>query len=530
MGGPNLAQVFEAAASRWPDRPAVVDADGVPQTYAELNRRAGALARFFVDAGVSRGDRIGLALRKSPEAITAMLAALKCGAAYVPLDVIAPAARNQRLLAACDIRAVVGNDDVGSFLSDDVVAGLRAVVGGNHLVHAGLRSMPFEDAVSAGASAPALVESAGRDDVAYIIHTSGSTGEPKGAMITHGNACAFVDWCAREYVVTPDDRFSGFSPLFFDPSVIDVYVALSSGASVHLISDEVGKSPKRLSALIADRRLTVWTSTPSALMMLMQFGGLGTDDSWSPRLVAFGGEVFPVKHLRALQRCWPSAALMNMYGPTETTTACTFARLPAVISEERSTPFPIGTPCSHCRALVLDESGREVASGGTGELHISGPSVFPGYWRRPEETAAAFLERDGTRWYRTGDLVRIDPREGLVFVGRRDRMIKRRGFRIELAEIERALLTSSSVLEAAAVATTSGDGVTQIAAFVVLSPEATTTIVELKTFCARTLPAYMTPDRFVIVESLAKTVTAKVDHAALSRSLQAERSMPVAAR
>jgi amino acid adenylation domain-containing protein len=530
VGGPNLAHAFEAAAARWPDRPAVVDVDGLPLTYADLNRRADALARFFAAAGVRRGDRIGLVLRKSPEAITAMLAALKCGAAYVPVDVTAPVARTQRLIAACDLRAVVGNDDVGSFLSDQAAAGLRAVVGGKSLGHAGLRPVGFEEAVANGASAPPLTECAASDDVAYIIHTSGSTGEPKGVMITHRNAVAFVDWCAGEFAATPDDRFSGFSPLFFDPSVVDVYVALVSGASVHLISDEIVKSPKRLAAFVSDRRLTVWTSTPSALMMLMQFGGLGTDDSWCPRLVAFGGEVFPVKHLRALKRCWPAAALINMYGPTETTTACTFAWLPAAISEARSTPFPIGRPCSHCRALVLDDDGREVGQGGTGELHIGGPSVFPGYWRRPEETAAAFLERDGTRWYRTGDLVRIDPHEGLVFAGRRDRMIKRRGFRIELAEIERALLTLSSVVEVAAVATPSNDGATQISAFVVLDPEAMLTIVDLKTYCARTLPAYMTPDRFVIVDSLVKTATAKVDHAALGRSLQPAGGIPVSTR
>ena len=200
----------------------------------------------------------------------------------------------------------------------------------------------------------------------------------------------------------------------------------------------------------------MWYSTPSILTLLMQFGNLEAVDASSLRLVLFAGEVFPVKHLREVQRRWPAPVYYNLYGPTETN-VCTFARIPADIPADRDTPYPIGFACAHCAALVLEEDGHEVASGEEGLLYISGPSVFQGYWNRPEVNRTLFLERDGRRWYNTGDLVRWDPAEGYVYLGRRDRMVKRRGYRIELGEIERALYLHPRVREAAVIST-SGPG------------------------------------------------------------------------
>src|SRR5262249_40192163 len=208
----------------------------------------------------------------------------------------------------------------------------------------------------------------------------------------------------------------------------------------------------------------------------------------------------------------------NMYGPTETTTTCVFATIPAAIPDDRESPYPIGFPCAHCSALVLDDDGNAVAPGGEGVLYISGPSVFAGYWNRPAETDAAFVVRDGVKWYVTGDVVRWEPNEGYTFVGRKDGMVKRRGFRIELGEIERAIYLHPRIREAGVVALRDEDAGVRIVAAVACEG-ARPTLVDLKSFCASKLPPYMTPDQFVFRDQLPKTSTGKMDYQTLKREL-----------
>jgi amino acid adenylation domain-containing protein len=373
-------------------------------------------------------------------------------------------------------------------------------------------AISLHDAIEAGKSCVSAPRAT--SGVAYIIFTSGSTGVPKGAMITHGNALSFLDWCSSEFRPGEDDRFTNYSPLHFDPSVFDVYSSIKHGASVHLVADELAKRPAALAAFIAARRLTFWCSTPSALMMLLRFGELDVHDCSSLKIVAFGGEVFPARQLRELKQKWRSAAFYNLYGPTETTTACTFARIPDEIPADRAAPYPIGFPCSHCSAAILDDQGEPISAGTDGLLHISGPSVFAGYWNRPAETAASIVERDGIRWYNTGDVVRWNSTDGYTYVARKDGMVKRRGFRIEVGEIERALYLHPSTAEAAVVAVSDPDSTVTIAAFLAWSGPAPSTV-ELKTFCAKTLPAYMSPDLFIFLDRLPRTSTDKVDIQAL---------------
>jgi acyl-coenzyme A synthetase/AMP-(fatty) acid ligase len=250
-------------------------------------------------------------------------------------------------------------------------------------------------------------------------------------------------------------------------------------------------------------------------MLLLQFGELGASDVRSLRFVFFGGEIFPVKHLWELKRDWPNPAYYNFYGPTEITVACTYAKIPDVIPANREEPFPIGFPCSHCKTLVLDEKGREVAVGEEGFLHISGPSVSAGYWNRPAENATAFIYRDNARWYNTGDLVKWNPEEGFLFIGRKDRMIKRRGYRIELDEIERVLHLHPDIQEAAVVSVPDADAGVRIVAFVTPRHSAIPSMIAMKTFCSKKLPAYMSPDQFIFQDQLARTPSAKLDYETL---------------
>jgi acyl-CoA synthetase (AMP-forming)/AMP-acid ligase II len=240
--------------------------------------------------------------------------------------------------------------------------------------------------------------------------------------------------------------------------------------------------------------------------------------------VLFAGEVFPVKHLRELSRLWPHVEYFNLYGPTETN-VCTYARIELPIPDGRTAPYPIGRPCAHCETRVLDtEGGSEVETGDEGLLYVAGPSVFPGYWNRPEQNSRAFIERDGRRWYNTGDVVRLDPADGYIYLGRRDRMVKRRGFRIELGEIERGLHQHESISEAGVVCVPDAAAGARIVAYLCARTPQRPSIIEMKTFCARQLPSYMNPDVFTFLDALPRTSTDKIDYQGLARLAQAAHS------
>ena len=513
MARRNLADVLEASAARHPSRVAVVESDSRTLTYAELDKQSDALAGFLSLHGVRRGDRVGLALPKGLPAVIALFGIMKAGAAYVPIDISAPAERGRQILEECRVSALIIDTRSRAFMPASYGPVQAIVVGAPPGDSTGT---PF-DRVLGSEDVRQHVATEG-DDPAYIIYTSGSTGVPKGAVITHSNALSFIDWCSDTFAPTPDDRFSNHAPFHFDYSVLDIFLAIKHGATVYLISEDLARRPRDMARFIEHHRLTVWSSTPSALMLLVQFGDLDVCDASSLRLVTFGGEVFPPKHLRSLQQHWTSPEYFNLYGPTEITTACTFARIPSNVPDDREAPYPIGFACAHCQTLVLDETGTEVAEGAEGLLYISGPSVFAGYWNRPAETAAAFLERSGVRWYNTGDVVRWDESDGFSYVGRKDRMVKRRGFRIELGEIERALYLHPHVREAAIVSIPDDNMGLKIVAYLSCRNERPS-IVDLKSFCATKVPTYMVPDRFVFQDRLPRTSSDKVDYQALKQQL-----------
>jgi amino acid adenylation domain-containing protein len=363
--------------------------------------------------------------------------------------------------------------------------------------------------------APVAPDGAG-SDLAYILYTSGSTGRPKGVMVPHSAALAFVDWCSDAFQPAAGDRFSAHAPFHFDLSVFDLFVAIKHAATVVLIGEAVARQPRALAALVSRERISVWYSAPSALVALLEHGALERHDLSSLRLVLFAGEVFPVKHLRRLRALLPPRVrLFNLYGPTETN-VCTYYQIPPLVPEQRTEPYPIGKACPHFEARVVDADSRPVPRGGEGELLVAGDGTMLGYWGLPERTEQAFaLDADGRRFYRTGDLVTESPEGDYVFRGRRDQMVKRRGYRIELGEIEAALYSHPAVGEAAVVARDRAEQGVQICG-VLVCREQRPSIVELKAFCATTLPLYMVPDRFVYREALPRTSTGKVDYQVLA--------------
>ena len=522
----HLTDYLQASASRYPDRLAAFDPDGTALNYQELNERASRIAGFLVEHGVRPADRVGLALPKSTAALTAVFGIMKAGAAYVPVDWTGPAERIRTILKDCQVQALF-LDSSRPELAD--IAETVIWLGKDKNTNSSASIFSWDIALH---HSPLAINADARepDDLAYILYTSGSTGIPKGVMLTHRNAMSYVDWCSEVFMPSENDRFSSHAPFHFDLSILDLYVPIKHGASVHLIPDELGKNPKDLARFITSRQLTVWYSTPAILGLLAEFGDLGRQDYSQLRLVLFAGEVFPVKQLRRLAAHWPRPVYYNLYGPTETN-VCTFARIPTPVPEERTEPYPIGWPCSHCASLVVDSDGNPVTAGEEGLLFISGPSVFSGYWNRPAESAAAFLERDGTRWYNTGDVVKQDGDGGFLYVGRRDRMVKRRGYRIELDEIESCLYRHPAIKGAAVVSVPNAESGVRIVSYLAAAEDSRPSIVEMKTYCNDHLPSYMNPDVFVFVDGLPRTSTNKVDYQSLIRSFRsAEPGLPAANR
>jgi amino acid adenylation domain-containing protein len=503
-----LPQLLRDSARTYPDRRAVEDPErDNALTYGELETRSDNVREMLLRHGVRPGDRVGIYAPKSVGTVTAIFGILGARAAYVPVDAGAPPQRNAGIFEDCSIRLAIvaaslldGLRDAWTGQSPDALEDL----GDGLLLVRGVDQSGNEASTPEGEASP--------DEVAYILYTSGSTGKPKGVVHTHRSALSFIDWCSEAFQPVPDDRFSSHAPFHFDLSILDIYVPLKHGATLVLVGEDVGKQPVRLAPLIADRRITVWYSTPSILRLLAEYGRLDELDCSTLRFVLFAGEVFPVKHLRAIRKLWPQPRYFNLYGPTETN-VCTYYEIPSEFPEERTEPFPIGFACSDDRTIVVDEDDREVEPGEEGELLVSGGSVMRDYWNLPERTAQAFfVDASGMAWYRTGDVVWQSPENGYIFVGRRDRMVKRRGYRVELGEIEAALYRHPLVTEAAVTSVPDEENGVLIRAFVTLSNGSRPSLVEMKRFCMEQLPAYMIPDRFVFPGPLPKTSTDKIDY------------------
>ena len=511
-----LIRYLDDSAQRWPDRIALEEPPAAAITYRELADLSAAVCDRLRQLGVEPGDRVGICLRKSIDAVATIFGVLRAGAAYVPVDAANPPSRNAYVFHDCAVRVVVVESRTAQALRDELeqrgasprFVFLDGTGGGEPLRRALAAAAPGAGAAPAAGDS----RSPAADDLAYILYTSGSTGRPKGVMLTHRNATSFVEWASAVLEPGVEDRFSSHAPLHFDLSILDLYVPIRHGARVVLIDADTGKDPIGLGRLIAERRISVWYSTPSVLALLAQYGRLERYDHGALRAVLFAGEVFPVKHLRQVQQFWPRPRYLNLYGPTETN-VCTWYEVPGPVPPERTAPYPIGRTCSHLRTRVVDERGAVLGPGVEGELCVAGPAVMRGYWNLPENTARAFLtDETGERWYRTGDIV-VEGSDGeYTFVGRRDRMVKRRGYRIELGEIEAALYGHPEIREAAVVATSDPEAGTRITAFLSFRDGREPSLIELKRFCAEALPLYMVPDAFVTRTELPRTSTDKVDY------------------
>jgi amino acid adenylation domain-containing protein len=515
-----LPHIIQQSAERYPDHEAV-RFNGQGLSYAELDRRTDNLAHLLVDNQVKPHDRVGIFLNKSLESAVAIYGSMKAGAAYVPLDPMAPVSRLKLVVEDCGIRHLVTHElkTAAVRLLLEACPRLECVVGLAAHEFPAVRFISW-DTVNALSEAPPslrLVES----DLAYIMYTSGSTGRPKGMMHTHHSGLSYARMAAHVYGVHADDRLSNHSPLHFDMSTFDYFSGPLRGATTVVIPEAYTKFPANMSKLVEDERLTIWYSVPFALIQMLLYGALETRDWSHLRWVLFGGEPFPPKHLNALMRHLPHARFSNVYGPAEVN-QCTYYHVPP-LSEGHDEQVPIGNIWDNAEGLIVDESDQPVPDGEVGELLVRTPTMMRGYWGRPDMTARSLYRRMSAEhceevFYRTGDLVQRLPSGDLRFLGRKDRQIKTRGYRVELDEVEMALSRHPQVDENAVYALPLAEGSTTIEAAVILKPAATTTPLELKTHLAVHLPPYAVPRTVHVLADFPRTASGKIDRRALMQA------------
>ncbi|MEZ4361200.1 MAG: amino acid adenylation domain-containing protein [Kofleriaceae bacterium] len=505
-----------AAAKRRPDAVAVIGERRL--TYAELDASSNAFARALWRHHAERGDRIALWLPKSSASVIAAYGALKAGCAYVPLDPEQPGTRAAAILGDAEPTVLVTDAaHLGQLsargLPDSLVVIVLVDAEGPAL--AKIPVVPLE-AFTRGPAEP-LADAAEPDDLAILLYTSGSTGVPKGVRITFRNLHPFVSWAIREMDLREHDVFANHAGLHFDLSTFDLFAAAAVGAAVWLVTESEARAPDALASGLARHGVTIWYSVPSILCLLLAAGGLDEAPARALRYVLFAGEVFPIKQLRELRARLPEAALYNLYGPTETN-VCTYHRVDAR-AMARESPVPIGRPLDALEAWIVDERGEPCGDGEIGELIIRGPCVTPGYWRRTGYAAEADHQREV---HPTGDLVSIEAGE-YVYRGRKDRMVKLNGFRVELGEIEAALLQHEGIAEAAVITARAADVTRLVAFYAPPSAHAGLSLLQMKAHCRDRLPRYMIPHALTRLERLPRNANGKVDLVRLAELAAAPR-------
>ena len=498
------ADAFAAAARDRRAAPALLWAGGGVTTFEELDRQSNRVARLLLDRGARRDGTVCLSLEKSPLAYAALLGCLKIGVPYFFLDPANPAARTRAMLARCRPSLAIVDAGVSPAPFDCAVLDARDAAGAD------------DD----GVEAPWRF---GGADPAYIMFTSGSTGEPKGVTISHDNLLHFMEWSRRELGTTPSDVFSNVNPLFFDNSVFDIYASLFSGAALVPVTAAMLRRPQEALAHLDDAGCTVFFSVPSLLVYLQTMKLVDGASFPSARVVMFGGEGYPKPMLRKLfDAIGGRVTLLNVYGPTECTCIASAYRVTAADVADVQGLAPLGEVDANFSRVILDAEGRPAPDGAVGELCLGGPCVGLGYFNDPAQTARAFVQNPAhdryfDRVYRTGDLVRVGDDGKLYFMGRADSQIKHQGYRIELGEIEHALGGVDAVDEAAAVHLTAGGASRLVAVVASRQPLAGA---EIRASAARVLPPYMLPERVIVVAALPKNANGKIDRPAIRAAIE----------
>ncbi|TYL92031.1 amino acid adenylation domain-containing protein [Bradyrhizobium rifense] len=501
-----LSQSFQRQAARAPECVAL-QFGRERLTYRELDERSNQLARHLRGFGLQADNLVAICFENSFELIISMLAVLKAGAGYLPIDPSYPVER---------ISMILDDANPSVILTCEALAERVRQRSGGSVVCVDKDSQSISVLSSIG-----LNEIAGFDSLAYVIYTSGSTGRPKGVMVTHRNAARLFTATADWFNFGPSDVWTSFHSSAFDFSVWEIWGCLLNGGRLVCVPHWVTRSPSDFYQLLVEDQVTVLNQTPAAFYQLVQLEEAGAVEALKLRYVIFGGEALNFANLRP----WfdrhgdQMPRLINMYGITETTVHVTYRPVSARDSREEVRSL-IGIPIPDLSIYLLDGELKPVAAGDVGEIYVGGAGVARGYLNRPELTAQRFTrdpfaDEPSAVMYRSGDLARIVEGGDLEYLGRGDLQVKVRGYRIELGEIEATLADHPSVSQAVVLARRDGPGEPRLVAYIVGKPSASPTAHDLRDFLAKRLPEHMVPYAYEPLEAFPLTVNGKVDRAAL---------------
>lgn len=520
----NLLAGFAQWASRDPNRLACHHSKG-ECTYAELANAAGQVAGWLALQGVQPDQRVGICAGRNLGGYLGLLGTVWAGATYVPLNPKLPRPRLARMAQRAQLNALIVDDAGWDLLQYPELNNTfpRPVL---HLGKTSSALGRISLAPQVGSHDLRMIYSEPRDvadDVgAYIMFTSGTTGEPKGIRVTAANLRHYLDYKQRRYGLGPEDRLSQLFELSFDASVFDVFMALNHGASFHTVPENQLMAP---ASFIRDQQLTVWFGVPSTIAFLQKMRLLRDNSFPAVRISIFGGEPLPAASVQAWQRAAPNSVIDNVYGPTEATVTCFIQRCnaPLAVTPGRNV-VAIGRPYDGMYGAVLDENLNFVPTETPGEIALAGPQVTAGYVGDPEQTARRFRtlrhpELSERVWYLTGDLGYQDASGTFHHLGRIDNQVKLSGHRVELEEVDAALREAASCAEAATVAWPIEEGSARgLVGFVCGTAIAPS---EIRSKLVGLLPAHMVPKQIFQLESLPYTLNGKVDRSALAALLTA---------
>ncbi|MGO9645343.1 MAG: amino acid adenylation domain-containing protein [Candidatus Bathyarchaeia archaeon] len=532
-----LHQFLTASARRSADQTAVVFGEQ-SLSYGALDALTDQLAGAMRARGVAKGDRVGIYVSKSLASVVSVFAILKTEACYVPLDPDAPTQRLAYIVRECGITTLLTTSKkvagIQVMFPDDCPLNTVVLIDCDvpreprttlTPMPAGVTVVSWNEVIAQPTTL--LTENlAVETDTALILYTSGSTGTPKGVMISHRNLLTFVNWATECVGLTGDDRVSNHAPLHVAISTFDIFASCRVGSAIIIVPEKASILPVQLTNLIERERITVWYSVPTVLTLMALYGDLAGHDLSCLRTIIFAGDVFPTKYLRKLMAALPQARYLNWYGTTETR-VCTWYEVPKLIPE-RTQRIPIGKAHANCEVFAVDSLGNKVTKPDEiGELYVRGPSLMQGYVGSPEKTAKALVRNPLNPLFnelvcRTGDLVTLDADGNYLFVGREDGMIKTRGYRVELEEIETVLYGHPAIREVVALSVPDEIVGNRLCAVISLHDGMTLTREEVLAFCNKRLPRYMLPLVIEFRDILPKTYTGKTDRASLTQSFSSK--------